>query len=79
MPDIEPKDDQRLFSSEQRLAIFRRDGGACQVRLRCGGARCEWDAWQADHRTPWSVGGKTTVENGQVACPACNAAKGASA
>jgi hypothetical protein len=78
-PDIEQKDDQRLFSSEQRLAIFRRDGGICQVRLKCSGVKCEWDAWEADHDTAWSQGGKTTVENGQVACPECNSSKGASA
>lgn len=76
VPDIEQKDNQRLFSSEQRLAIFRRDGGICQVRLKCTGVKCEWDAWQADHKSAWTLGGKTTVENGQVACPACNAAKG---
>ena len=76
VPDIEQKDNQRLFSHEQRLAIFRRDGCICHVRLKCQGAKCEWDAWQADHKTPWSQGGKTTVENGQVACPECNAAKG---
>jgi hypothetical protein len=29
--------------------------------------------------TPWPQGGKTTVENGQVACPACNSAKGGKA
>ena len=73
--DIEAKDNQRLFSHERRLAIFRRDGGVCQVRLKCDGAKCEWDAWEADHRVTWTTGGKTTVENGQVACPACNSAK----
>lgn len=77
VPDIEPKDEQRLFSHEQRLAIFRRDGGICQVRIRCEGAKCEWDAWEADHKVPWTKGGKSTVENGQVACPSCNSAKGA--
>lgn len=75
VPDIEQKDNQRLFSHEQRLAIFRRDGGICQVRLKCQSVKCEWDAWQADHKTPWSQGGKTTVENGQVACPVCNSVK----
>jgi hypothetical protein len=79
VPDIEQKDNQRLFSHEQRLAIFRRDGGICQVRLRCQGVKCEWDAWQADHKVAWSQGGRTTVENGQVACPECNAAKGGNA
>jgi len=77
VPGLELKDAQRLFSTEQRKAIFRRDQGVCQLRLRCSGDRCEWDAWEADHRVPWSQGGKTTVANGQVACPACNTAKGA--
>lgn len=77
VPDIEPKDTQRLFSQEQRLAIFRRDAGICQVRIKCSGIKCEWDAWEADHKVAWSEGGKTTVENGQVACPACNSSKGA--
>lgn len=79
VPDIEQKDNQRLFSHEQRLAIFRRDSGICQVHLKCQGVKCEWDAWQADHKTPWVQGGKTTVENGQVACQECNASKGGNA
>lgn len=77
IPHLELKDEQRLFSQEQRKAIFRRDEGVCQLRIRCEGRRCEWDAWEADHRVAWSQGGKTTVANGQVACPACNSAKGA--
>lgn len=79
VPDIEPKDGQRLFSHEQRLAIFRRDNCICQVRLKCTGDKCEWDFWEADHISPWSQGGKTTVENGQVACQPCNSSKGANA
>ena len=76
VPDIEQKDNQRLFSHEQRLAIFRRDKCLCQLRLKCKGVKCEWDAWEADHIIAWSKGGKTTVENGQVACPSCNSTKG---
>lgn len=75
VPDIELKDDQRLFSYEQRLAIFRRDQGYCQVKLKCDGLKCEWDAWEADHVKPWSKGGKTIVANGQIACIPCNSAK----
>lgn len=75
VPDIMLKDNQRLFSHEQRLAIFRRDQGICRVKLKCKGVKCEWDAWEADHITAWSKGGKTVVENGQVACLACNSAK----
>ena len=76
VPDIQIKDDQRIFTHEQRLAIYRRDGGRCQLKIKCNGEKCEWDNWQADHKVPWSKGGKTTVANGLVACPACNAAKG---
>ena len=77
VPDIEQKDDQRLFSREPRLAIFRRDSGLCQVKVKCSGVKCEWDAWEADHIKAWSKGGKTIVVNGQVACLGCNSAKGA--
>ena len=74
-PDVELKDNQRLFSYEQRLAIYRRDEGLCKVAIKCQGQMCEWDNWAADHIKPWSKGGKTTVENGQVACTPCNSAK----
>lgn len=73
--NLEQKDDQRLFNQEQRIAIFRRDGGLCQVKLKCIGAKCEWDNWAADHKTAWNKGGKTTVINGQLACVPCNSAK----
>jgi len=66
---------KRLFSHEQRLAIFRRDQGICQVKFKCQDRKCEWDAWEADHAKPWSKGGKTIVANGQVACILCNSAK----
>jgi len=64
-----------MFTHEQRMAIYRRDKGFCQIKIHCSGEKCDWDNWQADHILAWSNGGKTTVENGQVACPACNAAK----
>jgi Protein of unknown function DUF262/HNH endonuclease len=73
--DIEPRDAQRGFTHEQRLAIFRRDSGICQVRLKCDGEKVTWDHWHADHKIPHVKGGKTTVTNGQVACPACNLSK----
>ena len=76
-PDIEQRDDQRQFTFEQRLAIFRRDQGECQLKLKCEGAKCNWDNWHADHKMPWKKGGKTVVENGQLACPQCNLYKSA--
>jgi hypothetical protein len=74
--EIELKDNQRLFTHEQRLVIYRRDGGICQLKVKCNGEKCEWDKWETDHKTPWSKGGKTVVANGQVACLLCNSSKG---
>jgi hypothetical protein len=76
-PDLSRKDNQREFTHVQKLAIFRRDKGVCQIRLKCESVKITWDDWHADHRLPWSKGGKTTVENGQVSCSACNLSKGA--
>lgn len=69
--DLPQKDTKRIFDEAQRQVIFRKYSGICQV---CGKA-CEWNNWEADHITPWSKGGKTVVENGQVLCPTCNSQK----
>jgi len=76
MPTLRLKDNQRMFTYLQRLAIFRRDGGVCQLKIKCDGVKLTWDDWHCDHTKPWSKGGKTTVENGHVACSACNSSKG---
>lgn len=76
-PNLTLKDNQRDFTHIQKLTIFRRDHQTCQVRLKCIGVKVEWDDWHCDHKHAWSKGGYTTVENGQVACPACNLSKGA--
>lgn len=76
VPDIEPIDADRIFTEEQRLAIYRRDGSLCQLKIKCDGTeKLKWGHWHADHKKAHSLGGKTTVANGQVACPACNFAK----
>ena len=74
-PSLSLKDEQRDFTHLQKLAIFRRDHQTCRLKIKCDGERVAWDNWHCDHITPWSRGGKTTVENGQVACPACNLTK----
>jgi hypothetical protein len=73
--ELPRKDNQRNFTDQQKLAVFRRDQGNCQVRLKCKGEKLTWNDWQCDHKTPWSKGGQTTVENAQVACGPCNFAK----
>jgi hypothetical protein len=77
-PDISLKDNQREFTHSQRLAIFRRDRQVCQLRIVCDGIKVDWDNWHCDHIVAHTNGGSTTVANGQVACSACNLAKGAS-
>jgi len=75
-PEIQPLDRIRRFAYEQRLFVYRRDRGVCQLRLRCNGAKVSWLDWHADHKLPHSKGGQTTIDNGQVACRACNLVKG---
>ena len=76
-PDIEKTDPIRGFSDEQRLAIYRRNDGHCQLKIKCNGEeKLGWNEWHADHTIPHSKGGPTTVNNGVVACPECNLSKG---
>lgn len=77
-PSVVRKDNQRGFTYMQRLTVFRRDKGHCQLKIKCNGAKLTWDGWHCDHKVPWSAGGKTTVENACVACTDCNLAKGGS-
>jgi len=74
-PSLSLKDNQREFTHVQKLTIFRRDKGACQLKLKCAGEKLAWDNWHCDHIVPWSKGGKTTVENGHVSCSLCNLSK----
>ena len=76
-PDLKQKDNQRDFTHAQKLTIYRRDQGKCQVKIKCNGEKVTWDSWHCDHKVAWTKGGQTTVENGQVACAECNLSKGA--
>ena len=68
-PSLEIYDNNRNFTDEQRLTIFRRDKSIC---WHCN-AHVDWKDFEADHRpTPWSKGGKTTVQNGVCAHKTCN-------
>jgi hypothetical protein len=71
-----PMDPQRAHSRNERIVIWRRDNGKCQEKS-CG-KNVEFDSMHADHIIPHSKGGKTTIDNGQTLCAACNLSKGAS-
>jgi len=73
------KDDRRAFSEAERIAIYRRDNGLCQMCLQEGKpekeCRVPWSQYDADHVVPHSKGGPTTVENAQVLCAHHNRTK----
>jgi 5-methylcytosine-specific restriction endonuclease McrA len=72
IPTLALKDPTRDFTNEQRLAIYRIGGGKC---AECRTV-CEESDFHADHVTPHSRGGQTTVANGQVLCSKHNLTKG---
>jgi hypothetical protein len=78
---IKSKDEKRAYSELERIIIYRRDKGLCQVCLREEKpekeAQVSWSNYQADHVIPHSKGGKTTLENAELLCSYHNQSKGA--
>ncbi|HEU5002534.1 MAG TPA: DUF262 domain-containing protein [Actinomycetota bacterium] len=74
-PDIPRRDPKRIFSPEERAAMYYRDGGRCQ-HSGCG-LVVDFASFHADHVEAWAKGGATTLANAQVLCPTHNLAKGA--
>jgi len=63
VPDLELKDDKRLFDWGQKLAIYNRQHGKCKG---CGKPLQSIKDAEFHHKTPWNEGGKTTVGNGEM-------------
>ena len=61
-------DKLRDFTESQRNQIFARDNHKC---VECGSE----EKLEADHKLPWSKGGKTTIDNGQTLCEYHNRSK----
>jgi hypothetical protein len=74
------KDERRAFNEAERIKIYRRDNGLCQVCLLEEKpemeARVPWSEYDADHVIPHSKGGQTSVANAQVLCRYHNHQKG---
>lgn len=62
----------RQFSKADKRAAFERQKGVCPI---CGRRFDNVELGEADHITPWSEGGRTTPDNMQWLCKACNRAK----
>ncbi len=56
---------RRTFTQPQRIAMAIRQGGLCNIE------GCDRPAtWcDANHRKPWSEGGRTSIDNGELICP----------
>lgn len=52
----------RVFSDQQKREMYERQNGLCNIRKK----PYPMEEMEADHITPWSEGGKTVVENGQM-------------
>lgn len=61
----------REFSDKMKRAAYEKQEGIC---TRCE-QHFELDGMEADHITPWRVGGKTVAENCQMLCEKCNREK----
>lgn len=61
----------RGFSDSDKITMYERQKGICP--------KCKKhfliEQMEGDHITPWSQGGKTTLENGQMLCKDCNRRK----
>jgi hypothetical protein len=72
-PLFEKKDEQRLFSSEQRRILWNTaEERVCAV---CG-CELDWNDFHADHIKPHCLGGMTTLDNAAILCATHNLAKG---
>jgi len=52
----------RAFTDQQKREMYERQNGLCNIRKK----PYPIEEMEADHITPWSEGGKTIVENGQM-------------
>jgi len=73
---LQPKDPDRNFDYWEKLAIYWRDKGICQLKIdeNCKG-KTSFEEGTVDHKIPHSKGGHTTIENGQWSCIPCNLRK----
>ena len=68
----------RQFTENERLTMYERQGGICPMCKAENKEKKHWEIEEmhADHIKPWSRGGHTTLDNGQMLCREHNLSKG---
>lgn len=61
----------RVFTEKQKRELFENQNGTCPLCKK----NFNISEMEADHVKPWSKGGKTNTDNGQMLCQPCNRTK----
>lgn len=69
-----PKKQGRFAGVRLRYAVFKRDSFRCQACGRSPATDAGTEL-HVDHKVPWSLGGKTSLENLCTLCEKCNQGK----
>jgi len=67
-PNLQQKDESRAFDYGQKLAIYQRDNGLCQI---CDDD-VKFEEAEFHHESPYVDGGSTVVDNGVLVHPDCH-------
>ena len=59
----------RAFTDNEKMTMYERQKGICPM-CKAEGKNIVWaiEDMHADHKIPWSRGGHTTLDNGQMLC-----------
>lgn len=63
----------RAFDNRERRQMYEKQEGICTICKE----HFQIEEMHADHIVPWSRGGKTSIDNGQMLCRDCNLQKSA--
>ena len=77
--DITGLDSKRFFTKDDKKILYEKlDNGTTKGKKLCPHCKKEhsFDEFEIDHRTAWSKGGRTELNNADLLCKKCNSSKG---